>query len=208
MRRNAVIALAAAALIAGCQNPNIGRKTAIGAGAGAAGGAALGTLAGGDDGRNAAIGAVIGAVAGGAVGNYMDRQERALKQRTEGTGIQVARAGDQLQLTMPADVTFPLDSADIQPSFRGPLNDVARTLSEYPSTAIDIVGHASQDGPADYNMRLSQRRADSVADYLMSQGVREVRIATAGRGETQPVSQTNPARNRRVEMVLTPVVEG
>ncbi len=206
--KNSMIGIAAALLIVGCQNANIGRKTAIGAGAGAAGGAALGTLAGGDDTRNAAIGAVIGALAGGAVGNYMDRQERALRERTQGTGIQVARVGDQLQLTMPADVTFPFDSSQIQPSFYGPLNDVARTLGEYPSTAIDIVGHASQDGPADYNMRLSQRRADSVANYLMNQGVREVRIATAGRGETQPVSQTNPALNRRVEMVLTPVVDG
>ena len=203
-----VIGLAAATLVAACQNPNIGRKTAIGAGAGAAGGAALGTLAGGDDGRNAAIGAVIGAIAGGAVGNYMDRQERALRERTEGTGIQVARVGDQLQLTMPADVTFPVDSAQIQPAFYSPLSEVAQTLAEYPSTAIDIVGHASQDGPADYNMQLSQRRADSVAAYLRNRGVNDVRIATAGRGETQPISQTEPARNRRVEMVLTPVVEG
>lgn len=217
MRKVLISAIACTTLAACVTNPDtgrsqIGQRTAIGAGVGALGGAALGTLAGGDDGRNAAIGAVVGAIAGGAVGNYMDRQEAALRRKTQNTGIEVARVGDQLQLTMPADVTFPVNSAEIQSNFYGPLNDVAATLSDYPKTSIDIIGHASADGPDDYNMRLSQRRADSVASYLMSRGVNEVRIATAGRGETQPIAsnetEAGRAANRRVEMVLTPIVEG
>jgi len=207
------IALAALLSAAACQNNGVGRNnTAIGAGAGAAAGAALGTLAGGDDGRNAAIGAAIGAIAGGATGAYMDRQEEAMRKRTAGTGIEVAREGDQLQLTMPADVTFPASSAEIQPQFKPSLNEVATTLNDFPKTKIDVIGHASSDGADDYNMRLSQQRAGSVSAYLQGQGVAPLRVATTGRGENQPVAsndtQAGRQQNRRVELILTPVREG
>lgn len=200
----ALTALVAAGMLAGCQN--IGDKTLIGAGAGAVAGAGLGTLAGGDDKRNAAIGAAVGAIAGGAVGVYMDKQEEELRRQTAGTGIEVARQGDQIALTMPSGITFDVNSATIKPSFYGPLNDVASTLVEYPSTAVDIVGHASADGPDDYNMRLSEQRAASVQTYLVQQGVSSVRLYAIGMGETQPLGGPLAA-DRRVEILLTPVTE-
>lgn len=200
----ALTALVAVGMLAGCES--IGDKTLIGAGAGAVAGAGLGTLAGGDDRRNAAIGAAVGAIAGGAAGVYMDRQEEELRRQTAGTGIEVNRVGDQIELVMPSGITFDVNSASIQPSFYGPLNDVAATLVEYPSTAVDIIGHASADGPDDYNMRLSEQRAASVQTYLVGKAVNSVRVSAYGMGETQPTGQGNAA-DRRVEILLTPVVD-
>ncbi|MGA1341769.1 MAG: OmpA family protein [Hyphomonas sp.] len=198
------------ALVQACQT-GPSQRVLTGATAGAIVGAGAGMAAGGDDTRNAAIGAVVGAIAGAAVGGYMDEQERKLKEATAGTGIEVERVGDRLQLTMPSNVTFAVNSATIQPGFYGPLNDVARTLVEYPSTAVDIIGHASSDGADNYNMTLSQQRAASVRAYFISQGTQAVRINAIGMGETQPIADNATAEgraaNRRVEIVLTPVTQ-
>ncbi|MDJ0921961.1 MAG: OmpA family protein [Henriciella sp.] len=207
--KQALILAATLALVAGCQNvSNRQMQTTAG---GAIIGAGLGTLAGGDDKRNAAIGAVVGGIAGAAVGGYMDKQEEELRQQTAGTGIEVERQGDQIALTMPSSITFPVNSAAIQPSFQASLTDVANTLIEYPSTAVDIVGHASADGDDDYNMDLSIRRAASVKSFLSASGVQEVRMNAIGKGETEPIAdnatEAGRVANRRVEILLTPVVE-
>ena len=108
-----------------------------------------------------------------------------------------------------SSVNFAVNSAELQSGSFGPLNEIAGVLQEYPSTSIDVVGHASSDGPDDYNMRLSEQRANTVANYLVSQGVRTVRISAYGRGETQPIASNDTeagrAANRRVEVLLTPV---
>ena len=202
-------ALAALALTS-CQN--IGDKTLIGAGAGAVVGAGVGVLAGGNDKRNAAIGAAVGAIAGGAVGAYMDKQERELRQATQGTGIGVTRQGDQIALTMPSRITFDVNSATVKSAFKASLSDVAATLVQNPKTAVDVIGHASSDGDNDYNQRLSEQRALSVKNYLTGQGLQPVRINSYGMGETQPIADNSTREgreaNRRVEILLTPIVEG
>ena len=201
--------LAAAALLAGCQN--VSNRTLGTAAGGAILGAGVGMIAGGDDKRNAAIGAVVGGLAGAAVGVYMDRQEEALRQQTAGTGIEVERVGDQSALTMPSGITFDVNSAEIQGDFYGPLDEVGTTLIEYPKTAVDVVGHASSDGSDDYNQELSERRANSVRSYLINSGVQSVRLQAIGMGETQPIAdnatQAGREANRRVELLLTPIVE-
>jgi outer membrane protein OmpA-like peptidoglycan-associated protein len=208
--------LASALVLAACvTDPNTGQtiygNTARGAGIGALAGAAAGALAGGNDTRNVAAGAALGALAGGAIGVYMDRQEAELRKRTAGTGIGVVRNGDQIELSMPSDVTFATDQAAIQAQFYDELNNVASTLVEYPQTTIDIVGHADSDGAEAYNQDLSERRANSVKNYLAGRGVQTVRMLASGRGETQPISSnTTPEgkqQNRRVQIVLTPVTE-
>lgn len=201
----AMTVLASALVVSACQQGPSNRTLGTTAG-GAIVGAGLGTLAGGDDKRNAAIGAVVGGLAGAAVGVYMDEQERKLREATQGTGIGVERVGDQIALNMPSDITFDFDSAAIKPGFYTPLNDVANTLIEYPQTAVDIIGHASADGPDDYNMRLSQQRANSVQTYLINQGMRSVRLQAIGVGETQPTGRGYEA-DRRVEIILTPIVD-
>jgi len=201
--------LAAAALLVGCQN--VSNRTLGSTAGGAIIGAGIGTMAGGDDKRNAAIGAVVGGLAGAAVGVYMDRQEAALREQTEGTGIEVQRVGDQIALNMPSGITFDVNSASIKSDFYGPLDEVGTTLLEYPKTAIDVVGHASSDGDDAYNQSLSERRASSVSSYLVNSGVQSVRLNAFGLGETQPIAdnstQAGRAANRRVEILLTPIVE-
>ncbi len=207
--------LATTLLVACATDPNTGQrritKTGIGAGVGAAAGAGVGVLFGGNDKRNAAIGAAVGGLAGAGVGRYMDRQQRRLEEQTAGTGIEVIRSGDQIQLALPSDVSFASGEASIQPAFYAPLNDVANTLVEFPSTAVDIIGHADSQGAEDFNQRLSEQRATSVQSYLLNQGVRPVRLAAVGYGESQPIASNETAEgralNRRVEIVLTPIVE-
>ena len=210
MKKFVFAGMASALFVAGCATEGgPSNRVLIGAGSGAVIGGALGTLAGGDDGRNAAIGAVVGGIAGAAVGDYMDRQEEKLRQQTAGTGIEVVRDGDQIYLNTPADITFRLASAEIQPEFYGSLNDVAATLIEFPQTAVDVVGHASTDGDATYNQQLSERRALAVQNYLSAQGVRPVRLAAFGMGESQPLPGIpgEDPRNRRVQIVLTPIMD-
>ena len=209
MKRLAIALCAFPLLVACAEGPS--RNVWTGAAAGAILGAGAGTLAGGDDTRNAAIGAAVGAIAGAAVGDYMDKQERALREQTAGTGIGVERQGDQIALTMPSSITFDVNSASIKPDFYATLNDVATTLVDYPSTAVDVVGYASSDGPEDYNLDLSQRRADAVQSYLVAQGVASVRLQATGMGEANPIADNSTEEgrraNRRVEIILTPVVD-
>ena len=197
-------------------NPETGERefptrTAIGAGLGAVGGYLLGDLIGGRRDRTERIvGAGIGAVAGGAIGQYMDRQEQELKRQTAGSGVVVERQGDELLLTMPSGITFAYDRSDIQPQFRPVLDEIAETLAAYPSTLIDVHGHTDSTGTAEYNQQLSERRARSVADYLVGRGVQPVRIATLGHGETRllvtpELSEADRQANRRVEIRVVPV---
>jgi len=188
-------------------------NSGTGAIAGALGGAALGYLTNtnrSEQGRkNALIGAGIGALAGAGVGNYMDRQQAELRRELAGSGVEVQRQGDNIVLQMPSDVTFGFDRSDIQPQFHEALNDVARSLNNYPQTLVDVIGHADSTGRAEYNQNLSERRALAVADYLTGRGgVLRDRLYVEGRGSSQPIADNTTdagrAKNRRVEIVLRP----
>ncbi|MCO5063617.1 MAG: OmpA family protein [Rhizobiaceae bacterium] len=201
-------------LIAGCTtDPFTGEQklsnTAGGAGIGALAGAGIGLLAGGNDRRNALIGAGIGALAGGAVGSYMDRQEAELRGFLRGTGVSVTRNGDQIILNMPSNITFATDQDQVVPAFYETLNAVALVINKYNRTIVDINGHTDSTGSASHNQALSQRRASSVASYLVSQRVDGRRLAINGFGDTRPIaSNATPegrAQNRRVEIYLSPL---
>lgn len=190
----------------------VSTKGAIGGVIGAVAGYFAGDVIGGKRDRTERIvGAGIGAIAGGAVGTYMDRQEKELRDKTAGTGVEVDREGNELLLTMPAGITFPINSADIQPQFQSTLDQVAQTLRSYPSTLIDVYGHTDPSGGDAINIPLSQRRAQSVASYLTARGVQGQRIATQGFGSSQPLpgntnsTEAERAANRRVEIRIVPV---
>jgi len=187
-------------------------KAAIGGIGGALGGYLLGDLVGGRHDRTEKIlGAGIGAIAGAGIGSYMDEQERKLRQQTAGSGVDVIRQGDDLLLRMPSGITFAFNDASVQPQFRPTLDEVASILSQYPKTYIDVYGHTDSDGSDAYNQTLSERRAQSVANYLSSHGVQSARIATRGFGESQPIAsnatEEGKASNRRVEIKISPVTE-
>lgn len=196
-------------------NPDAGDrkdKTAKGAGIGAAAGAILGAATGDDSSdrrKRALIGAGVGALAGAGVGVYMDRQEAQLRSELSGTGVEVDRRGEDIVLNMPGNITFATDSSSIRPDFYSVLDGVGRVLDQNEKTVIEVDGHTDSQGAESYNEALSQRRAQSVADYLMQQGIDPLRIITRGYGETRPVATNESAagrqQNRRVEMTLTPI---
>ncbi|RLA19457.1 MAG: hypothetical protein DRQ61_05345 [Gammaproteobacteria bacterium] len=182
-------------------------NTAIGAGVGALGGALIGAMAG--DRKTALLGAGIGALAGGGAGYYMDAQETKLRQRLQGTGVSVTRVGNDLILNMPGNVTFASDSANISSGFYQVLESVLLIFQEYESTVIDVTGHTDSTGAAEYNQTLSERRANSVAEYFRSRGVNGQRFLVRGAGETQPIASNSTTngrmQNRRVEIRLSPL---
>jgi outer membrane protein OmpA-like peptidoglycan-associated protein len=187
-------------------------KAVKGAGIGAAAGAVVGLLTKGDKLENALIGAGVGAIAGGGAGYYMDVQEAKLRQRLEGTGVSVTRLGDNITLNLPSSITFALNSADLNAQFYSALEGVGVVLKEYNKTVVEVAGHTDSSGSDQYNQALSQRRAQSVAGYLASQGVKSERLITVGAGESHPVASNDTeqgrASNRRVELTIVPVTKG
>ncbi|WP_119081793.1 OmpA family protein [Altererythrobacter sp. B11] len=195
-------------------DPNTGERKVSRTAIGGVGGAGLGYLLGGLIGGKTAriVGAGIGGAAGGYAGYRMDQQIKELKETTAGSGVDVTETpnGDGILLNLP-DVTFPVDSTTISPSFRATLDNVAQSMIKYPNSLIDVMGHTDSTGSDSYNLDLSRRRAESVANYLVSRGVSRARIETVGYGEQYPVASNDTpegrAQNRRVEIRITPVTE-
>jgi len=217
MRRTVIIAVALSGTLftAACTtDPYTGQqtinRTAVGIIGGAVGGYLLGDLVGGSHDRNAKIiGTGVGAIAGGAVGNYMDRQEADLRRQTAGTGVDVIRSGDELILRMPAGITFPVDSYALQPGVQGTLNEVAQTLASYNQTYVDVLGHTDSTGSDAYNQTLSEHRAQSVADYLASRGVKvpdKVGKGKIGKAAFRLIMQDRRLRNVP-KIIETPELE-
>ena len=190
-------------------------KAAKGAMIGAAIGAVAGIVSGEDSQdrrKRALIGAGIGGIAGAGVGYYMDVQEARLRAELEATGVSVVRVGDNIVLSMPGNVTFDVNRADINSGFYPVLDSVALVLNEYEKTLVEVAGHTDSTGTDAINQPLSERRAGSVSAYLESRDVLEMRLAELGLGSKYPVASnaTTEGRqlNRRVEITLVPLVEG
>jgi outer membrane protein OmpA-like peptidoglycan-associated protein len=139
----------------------------------------------------------------------MDHQESKLREQLQGTGVSVTRAGDDLLLNMPGNITFEVGRADIRSGFYDVLNSVVLVVQEFDKTVIEISGYTDSTGANSYNQELSERRSDSVGSYLKSQRVVPGRVVTKGFGERYPVGDNDtPAgreRNRRVELRLVPI---
>ena len=192
--------------------------TETGALIGAASGAVVGAMAYKKDRtKGAVVGAVGGGLAGGAVGAYMDAQKRDLEKNLA-PEIQAGQArveklaGDVVRVTMTNQTAFETDSSTIKPGFHSTMDKLADVVVRYGKTTLVVVGHTDNVGTAAYNQRLSERRALSVAQYLESRRVNAMRLATAGKGEAEPVAanttESGRQANRRVEIYLEPVVQG
>ena len=196
-------------------DPNTGEKkisrTVLGTAGGAIAGGLLGGVIGGKTGR--IVGAAAGGVAGGVVGYKMDQQIKELKEQTAGSGVDVTQVdgGDAILVNLPDGVTFATGSYTISPGFRDLLDRVAASLTQYPSSLVDVYGHTDTVGSATANQRLSEQRAQAVANYLISKGVSSSRIRWMGFGETQLKVATgdnvNEPMNRRVEIKIIPFDE-
>ena len=206
-------------LVGGCAtDPYTGErkmsKTAWGSIIGAAGGAAVGAATGHDSEsrrKRALIGAGVGGLSGAGVGYYMDQQEAKLRQKLQGTGVSVSRQGDRIVLNMPGNITFQTDSSDIAGNFYDVLNSVVLVLNEYNKTLINVYGHTDSVGNDQYNQGLSERRARSVGQYLISHQILPDRVMTMGFGKTRPIGSNDTPegrqQNRRVELELAPLTQ-
>lgn len=197
--------------LAACTDPaQIGgpqNNTQSGALIGAGVGAVAGQIIGGDT-TATLLGAAVGAGVGAAAGYNLDQQEAELRRDLGNDAVQITNTGDSLVVTMPQDLLFATDSAAVRPDLQQDLFTVAGSLQQYPQSNIQVIGHTDSDGDADYNQRLSERRANGVSSVLINAGVPAARIQPIGRGENQPVASNldaaGKAQNRRVEIVIVP----
>jgi outer membrane protein OmpA-like peptidoglycan-associated protein len=187
----------------GCSWSNKTKGAIIGAGAGAAAGAAVGNKAG-----NTAVGAIIGAAVGGAagayIGNYMDKQAEEMQQDLE--GAQIERIGEGIKITFDSGLLFDVDKATLKPASKTNLTNLSAILNKYADTNVLLEGHTDSSGSNEYNLELSNKRSQSVANYLASQQVNATRFTIMGYGEDQPIADNETAdgrtQNRRVEVAI------
>jgi outer membrane protein OmpA-like peptidoglycan-associated protein len=212
--------IAAVLVVAGCaadgSMPTMGHRE-MGTIIGAAGGAVVGAVAY-DKNRTkgALIGAVGGALAGGAIGRYMDDQKRDLEKNLAQeikTGVAKVEKlpNDVVRVTMTNQTAFDTDSTQIKSGFYSTMDKLADVVVRYNKTALTVVGHTDNVGTDSYNQKLSEQRALSVARYLEGKRVHSMRLATTGKGETQPVApngtESGRQANRRVEIYVEPVTQ-
>lgn len=123
--------------------------------------------------------------------------------------MQVNRNGDQLDLTMPGNITFNTNEYDIRADFFPVLDSVAQILYKYTDTRLQVIGHTDSTGTRDYNYNLSNRRVGSVSNYLASRGVDQNRLLVQGVGPDRPIASNDNeqgrASNRRVELQIVAV---
>ena len=198
-----------AALVACTTNPYTGEQQASKAATYGAGAAAVCGLLGAIDSKKKARNAALGCgIVGAGVGAYMDVQEAKLRAQLQGTGVQVVREGDNIRLIMPGNITFSSDSYQLRADFYPVLNSVGIVLAKYADTTIRITGHTDNTGDRKYNLALSERRAGSVENYLVTREVNRTRMFVQGAAFDQPIadntSAAGRAQNRRVELYILP----
>lgn len=200
-----------------CATNDPNRRAKTGAAIGAMVGAVIGNQSGHNTKQRRIIGAAIGAMTGAAVGNYMDKQqaelEAKLKAEQEREELQITRLSDNsLKVGVASEATFDIDRSDLKPQSLNTFGKIAGVLKSYDKTVIHVVGHTDSTGSDAYNQGLSERRAVSVGNYLLNQGVPNDRVMMEGRGEREPrASNSTPdgrRTNRRVDIVIKPIIEG
>ncbi|GEM_PF-5233662 len=174
------------------------------------GAAAIGTALLSDD--NKLLKSIGAGAAGCAAGHFaFDRIENELGEELRSVGVQLKRNAENnsLELITPGNVVFDSGSSDIKADFYEILNSVAKILAEYDDLDITIEGHTDSDGPSNYNMKLSQDRANNVKNYLDAQdGIDGSRLQAVGYGETQLIhganGQEDKSASRRTIIEIEP----
>lgn len=197
--------------ISSCESLKNTNNTQRGVGIGAASGAVIGGVIGNNVGKgNTALGAIIGGVVGGTVGgvigNRMDKQAQKIDEALP--GAEVERVGEGIKLTLGENsVRFDTNKSTLTPTAKANLDKLVPVFNEYADTDITIFGYTDSTGPEDYNLRLSEQRAQSVKEYLSGKGLSSARFSILGRGIADPVATNETvegrSQNRRVEFAIT-----
>ncbi len=179
------------------------KGTAIGAGAGALAGAIIGKVAGNTT-TGAIIGAAVGGASGAAIGNYMDRQSRELEEDLE--GAKVERVGEGIKITFDSGILFELNSSKLSDASKEEIAKLSEILQKYEDTNVMFAGYTDSSGSEEYNLKLSEERAKSVAEFAAFTGVDATRMTITGYGEEDPIATNETAEgraeNRRVEVAI------
>jgi outer membrane protein OmpA-like peptidoglycan-associated protein len=145
------------------------------------------------------------------VGYYIDILDARLIQQVREDGVKITRHGNAFTLLLAGGNVFASNQSKLNPEAQQSLASITAVLEEYRNTRISIYGHTDDEGEEHYNQVLSQRRAQSVADYLVKGGVAAKRIVIIGYGESRPLadnaSAEGRARNRRIELLLEPLAK-
>lgn len=199
------VALATITMVgSGCSQMTRTQKGAvIGSAAGGTIGALIGKKAG-----NTAVGAIIGGAVGGTAGAFigrkMDRQAEEIKRTVP--GAEVIKAGEGLIVKFDSGILFDFNKADLKDAARTNITNLATSMKNNPETNIMVIGHTDNVGSDSYNYTLSERRAQSVKDFAVANGVSSSRITIQGKGKTEPIAdnstESGRAQNRRVEIVI------
>ena len=116
------------------------------------------------------------------------------------------RVGEGIKITFDSGILFDVDSSVLQSESKSNIESLANILNRYPDTEIVVEGDTDSTGSEDYNLALSERRAQAVANYQISLGVDSERISIIGLGETNPVATNETVegrqQNRRVEIAI------
>ncbi len=185
-----------------CKSSNTVKGGAIG---GAAGGVLGGVIAGkGNTAVGVLIGSAVGGTAGALIGNQMDKAADELQRDLE--GAKVERVGEGIKITFDSGLMFDVNKSDLSEVSQQNLLELSETLKKYEETNILVEGHTDNTGADDYNLKLSERRAYSVEDFLTANGIAKKRMEIAAYGEMQPIAtnETTEGRqqNRRVEVAI------
>lgn len=202
--QNLLLVCCAAVILYAC-NATKAQKGAV---IGGAGGAILGSVIGkatGNKTLGTIIGAAVGGTAGAVIGNKMDKQAKEIENDLP--GAKVERVGEGIVVEFNEKILFDFAQSTLGDAAKVNLDKLVTVLQKYPDTDIEIQGHTDTRGTDEYNMGLSERRANTVADYLKQKGISTARITTKGYGESAPkyseATADSMAMNRRVEFVIT-----
>jgi outer membrane protein OmpA-like peptidoglycan-associated protein len=224
--RHLFLSLALGALSA-CSNYSPG-ATEWGTLGGAAAGAGLGAIIGhqtGNAGVGVAIGSAAGALGGAILGAQVDRTDGAIEERQKRIdeqdrmiaenarlleelrqrGVDVRDSERGVVINLP-DVLFESGRSELTSSARSTVHEIAEVLLQAPNRHLAVEGHTDSIGTIEYNHRLSEARAQQVAQELESSGIPDRLITTHAFGETTPIASNKTEqgrqRNRRVEVII------
>jgi outer membrane protein OmpA-like peptidoglycan-associated protein len=196
-------------LFTSCESVKNANNTQKGAGIGAIAGGVIGGIIGANTGHaaaGAAIGAAIGGGTGALIGNSMDKQAREIDQALPGADVE--RVGEGIRLVLKEDaVRFDVNKSTLTAQAKANLDKLVPVFKEYGDTNIEIFGYTDNTGKPEYNLTLSQKRAESVKTYLISKGLVSSRFKTSGFGIADPIATNDTpdgrSQNRRVEFAIT-----